>query len=1118
MTLAYSPPLGKNAVPVRRVSIPQRRGSADFYPSADNAMPDLVLNLFGGPSLRGADGSILLSPYQKFALTVLGTAREAGVDRSHLAWLLWEEDDTPACRQRIRQLLHGLRIRTGADLFCEGRAESSIRLDPRMVRTDFDLFEDFLRTGRLQDAATIVARGLGQAVARPPTDEFEDWLDAQRRGCEERLRDAAARAWDVARARHDWPTARGAAEAAYLLTPNDESVLRMVLEARAATGALQGAQVAFSMFVERLPEGTDVSPVTRALAERVGRLQASLEDADERVRVPLIGRAEEMGRLRSEALEPRPGRLDITVIQGDGGIGKSRILTEVVRDARLAGVRPLTAQAVEPERRIPMMVLMDALADTDLLRHVRRLAQPWRTLVAEFLPAEADVDRLASVPPIREEHLTRRLLDAFTVLLGQVASEEPVLICIDDLQWVDDTTLSVLSFAKRRWGDGRLGVIGTIRTDSLPRRDSPGGALATFLAAATRVIEVGEMSDEAARDLIHATANHTLNDDVVRQLEAMGGRNPFYLIELTNDVDAGRVTPPAVAGETLPLPVSLQDLFDRRFNGLDTLVQRLAELLSVRSRPMTVHHLAMLADTPEEKCALAVDELVRHRLVRVERGTITVRHELFRSAFYRRITPARVAVLHDRIAAHLLETCDPVPHSEMAVHYAKAGRNRDAVEFGRVAADQALASGAAAEAAYFLELIVECEEDERGVAEATGDLGRLLHSNREMARAAPVLELAAGRLRRIGRPDLAVRMDIRRVECLAEVEDIPLARSVDRLTEIKLETRDRADWEATAHALDTELHLLHQECDTGAIEGVFEEMRECAAKGTPAAACLAHCSLALNILFGDPNEALASAREAVRLAELEGQREHLLMAQTRLVVVLYVSGMLNLPEPRRVLASVRDSLSRSSEGGLRILVEANFAAFLVDIGQYEAAEEVFEQIYPDINRAEAVMTRFNFFTNWGEAALLRGEWDTAMKRFSRAAEGIDRVPEYMAAVLYSGVAHCALETGNLETVRRIGERASVLHRPLCYDPSPILRFRVKLARRRRAEAAEVQPVRDTASGLGGRLILPWLKVKAIEAQLVHRLRHEQDESVETAATLAEQLLLPQLRRQILARP
>ena len=104
---------------------------------------------------------------------------------------------------------------------------------------------------------------------------------------------------------------------------------------------------------------------------------------------------------------------------------------------------------------------------------------------------------------------------------------------------------------------------------------------------------------------------------------------------------------------------------------------------------------------------------------------------------------------------------------------------------------------------------VQNETDPVRRASATADLAKALHMDRQMARANPMLELAATRLRKTGDGPTARRMEILRVEGLAESGATPVPDLIDRLAHVKDEAAAAEDWEAVAMALDVELHLRH---------------------------------------------------------------------------------------------------------------------------------------------------------------------------------------------------------------------------------------------------------------------------------------------------------------------
>jgi DNA-binding SARP family transcriptional activator len=152
------------------------------------------VELFGGPALLKGSGAVSLSPYQLALLTLVYAHEEAGISRSRAIWLLWEESDDRALRQRMRQLLHAIRKRARYDPI---RVEGD-RLAPTGdgTRSDLRHYHELLATGELRQAASLHREGFAVNLPRIPTREFEDWLQAKRQQLRRLLRDAGARGWD----------------------------------------------------------------------------------------------------------------------------------------------------------------------------------------------------------------------------------------------------------------------------------------------------------------------------------------------------------------------------------------------------------------------------------------------------------------------------------------------------------------------------------------------------------------------------------------------------------------------------------------------------------------------------------------------------------------------------------------------------------------------------------------------------------------------------------------------------------------------------------------------------------------------------------------------------------
>ncbi|MHB1191650.1 MAG: ATP-binding protein [Longimicrobiales bacterium] len=1066
------------------------------------------LTLFGGPLLQRSPGvPVLLTPSHERLLALVWGHEDRGISRTAAIWLLWEEEDTPRSRQRLRQLLHDLGTRLGFRPLA-GHGEGRLVPGSGLVASDLDDFHHALTAHDLTEALSLFRLGFASRLdGRTGGEEYEDWLLAKRETLRRMLREAAAREWDQARPAGAWGEALDAAEVLAALDPGSEAAVTKLVEARAVTGRIQGAQQAASDFLAGLPVGRHPTREAAALFDRVSRMGPApiVTGPSNRAQPPLVGRRHALQVARGALDRVAMGSFEFLLIRGEGGAGKTRLMEEVRKEASVAGFRCLGARPVELERRIPLNPLVDMLSDPSVAPHIRALDEPWRAVIASLLPTLPSGMDPPVVPPIAETSLSRRLYDAFATLFAAMADSGPHLLFLDDLHWADATTVAVLQFVQRRWRSGPLGVVAAIRPELISGSDEVARYVSNSGDLPVTAVELDDLTEGEARTLLDLVAGTELEAPAADRLLALGGRNPFYLIELTRDFVAGKVQLPELPTEAITLPISLRQLLEPRIQELGEAAANVAAHLAVWGRAITLPELALLTRSPLEDTARRVEELERCRLAAVDVGQVSLGHELFRSTIYQSLTATRRSLLHGRVAEFLNEQDGQQP-GETAIHFARAGHAAGAARRGREAADRALESGAMAEAAYFLQLVVENVDDATLKAEATADLAKVLHMNREITRANPMLELAASRLRAVGRHDRALRMDIRRVEGLAEVGAAPLSDLLDRLATIKSLARAAHDDEALALALDSELHLLHRSGQVTEIRALFDEIRPVTRSPDRAAACLANAALALNVLFGDADEALGCAREAVRIAEAGEVSPHRLLAYSRLSLVLIYQGLLSTDEGHATLSKAGLSAERSGDLTLRAYVELNQGVFAMEIGGFEQAAEHFENTAKILGRSAPGLPHVTLFYNRGELLLQERRYAEARDAFRRGvAHSSPTTPAYLTTLLAAGIGLCSLELGDLGIAREQDAHVGWVAGPYYYDPTTILEFRARLLSRRGLASTVLQEVEAAASEVRSRLPLVWLKLTVLAATLRTRLRLPPPIWMDAAVTIAQAL-------------
>jgi len=352
----------------------------------------------------------------------------------------------------------------------------------------------------------------------------------------------------------------------------------------------------------------------------------------------LVGREQELAQLR-EFVERVRERSGAVLVRGEPGIGKSALWRETVATAARAGVRVLVSRCAEAEMPIPLGGLADLL-DPAYEEIADTLAEPQRHALAAALGIASDAhglpDRLA---------LPRALVAAFRAL----AAEAPLLVAIDDVQWLDTASAHVLAFAVRRTGDAPIGTLATLRGGSEERE--PLALADAFDPGAFAEIALGPLSLGAIQHLVRGRSGLRIPRSKLAAVHAASGGNPMFALEFARVAERED----AKLRAQLPVPSSLQELVRERIRSFPERTRPLLELVAAIERP-TQALLAkafgglaaeMLADEAVSAGAISVggDDIVRFT------------HPLLGSTVYFEMSAARRRALH-REAAGLVDTLE----------------------------------------------------------------------------------------------------------------------------------------------------------------------------------------------------------------------------------------------------------------------------------------------------------------------------------------------------------------------------------------------------------------------------------------------------------------------------
>jgi DNA-binding CsgD family transcriptional regulator len=385
----------------------------------------------------------------------------------------------------------------------------------------------------------------------------------------------------------------------------------------------------------------------------------------------VIGRERELAAVTrfAESIPDGPRAL---LLEGEAGIGKTTIWFEAVRAAEDRGYRVLQARPAESEARLSYAALADIVGVA--FEEMRPLlpAPQERALAVALLRVATD-----------EPADPRTTGTAFVGVLTGLAREGPVLVAVDDVQWLDPASERALEFAARRFPP-QLGLLVTRR--KVVGAEAPLGLDRALPQDRLEGVVLGPLSLAALHRVINAHLGTLFTRPaLVRIAEASGG-NPFFALEIARAL-ASDASEPA-ADRPLPVPREVQKLASERVSALSPGAREAVLLAAALSRPT----LQTIVDAlPEDSAALpAVIEAEEAGVLVTEHGRVRFTHPLLASAVYGSASDARRRQVHRRLARVVT---DP---EERACHLAQSVTEADEATAAEVehAARQAALRGA----------------------------------------------------------------------------------------------------------------------------------------------------------------------------------------------------------------------------------------------------------------------------------------------------------------------------------------------------------------------------------------------------------------------------------------
>jgi tetratricopeptide (TPR) repeat protein len=555
--------------------------------------------------------------------------------------------------------------------------------------------------------------------------------------------------------------------------------------------------------------------------------------------VEIVGRDQERGVLDA-FLGREDGGPAALVLEGEAGIGKSTLWLAGVQAAREHGLRVLESRPAETERAVAHAGLGDLLEPVldDVLHE---LAAPRRRALEVALGLEE-----GAVDP---RTLAIAVRDALEVLA-------PVLVAIDDVQWLDASSGGLLAFALRRLCDENVRVLFARRLGETMEAPELDDALPSV-----ERLRVGPLSVGATQRLVQARLGTTFARPTLLRVHEASGGNPFYALEL------------AAHGA---VPESLEALVRARLDGLPDATQDALVLAAALGRASPA--LLAAAGVSED----ALDAALDARVIEVD-GVIRFTHPLLASVLYQGLSTGERRRAHKRLAEVVVDPVDRARHLALATEQP----DDDVAAALEDAARQALARGAVASAAelgeHALRLTPPAADDDRHrrtlAAARTHLAGGEVERARTLAR-----ELVAAA------PDGPRRADA--LLMLANVESANLHESIALRREALRHAAGLPAVEASIHR-ELALSVRLTEGTAAGEEHARAAVDLAERAGDDAVRAAALASLALNRFNPGKADAPRLAEQAYELAVASGDAEQLVTASICLAHVLLWSMRLD---------------------------------------------------------------------------------------------------------------------------------------------------------------------------------------------------------------------------------
>ncbi len=603
--------------------------------------------------------------------------------REIVAEYLWPGSEPAQSRRHLSDTLYRLRQTIGDGWLLVDRERLSLRMEDGLW-VDAWAFEQLAQSDNPADWEKAANLYKGDLLP----ELYEDWVLPAQVRLRELYLTCLDRLATEAEADGRFSPAHTYYQQLIRYNPLREDGYRGLMRCLAGLGRLTEALNVYEQLVDFLAEEMDVRPTlaTRHLAEQIERDWQQSRRASSRMQAtPFIGRAAERTRLLTCLDQARQGQDGLVVVLGEAGVGKTRLLQELVKAAEWRGWRILQGQSEEfalPATYAPLIQALTAVP-RPRWQQLKQLVEPfWLSLLANLIP---DLSEIVRLPPTQElEDAHQQLPQAIGRVLLGLQEIAPHLILLDDVQWGDPGLWPLLDSLQPMLSEANLLLVVSGRPESMRNQEAAWSKLEAWDRQGRPFVHLDGLPPTALAELAAAQGT-AVSPQQLQQLHQTSGGNPLFVQTLLADANWPNLTPDPAA------PPSLDQLIQRRLDNLNPgqrLVLQAASVIGYQFDYAT--WTAVLGNMPTPLLPTLAGELEQEGLLVLERENYRFAHDAMRACIYREMPAERREALHRQILTFLSDA--PRPDPLVCLHHAQQLDEPDAIARFAVQAGQEAAA------------------------------------------------------------------------------------------------------------------------------------------------------------------------------------------------------------------------------------------------------------------------------------------------------------------------------------------------------------------------------------------------------------------------------------------